>query len=146
MKNINTKFPQYIDERIFFQDINLTQVPIMNHYYSLLNSNNYEKASEFLNNSEVFFYGAWILNLLEERLCTIGSYLLNLPPKEPLVDYQEDQPTSANKGTHWISSKEDIRDIDGSGTWEILSNYTWKQLSNYTWQDVKTLKENPNGE
>ena len=86
MKNINTKFPQYIDERIFFQDINLTQVPIMNHYYSLLNSNNYEKASEFLNNSEVFFYGAWILNLLEERLCTIGSYLLNLPPIEPLVD------------------------------------------------------------
>lgn len=144
MKNTETKFPQYIDDRVFFQDINLTQVPIMKQYYLLLNSNNYTKASEFLNDSEVFFYGAWLLNLLEKRLYAIGDYLTSLPPKKPLVEYQAAQPSSANNGTHWISSEEDINS-DGSGTWEAISNYTWEQLSDYTWEDIKTLKENLNG-
>lgn len=142
MKNTKTKFPQRIDDRIFFQDINLSQLQIMEYYYSLLNSNNYTKASEFLNNSEVFFYGAWLLNLFEKRLRAIGIYLLNLPPKEPLVDYQESQPISFHEGTHWISSETNIADFDSTGTWETVSNYTWNQLSDYTWQDIKTLKEN----
>lgn len=55
MRDRKTKFPQYIDDRIFFQDINLTQTPIMNYYYSLLDSGSYAEASEFLNHSEVFF-------------------------------------------------------------------------------------------
>ncbi len=140
MKNTKTKFPQRIDDRIFFQDINLQQLQIMKHYYSLLNSNNYTKASEFLNNSEVFFYGAWLLNLFEERLRAIGDYLLKLPPKEPLVNYQKDQPINAVEGTHWIPSDIDIDDIDNAGTWKTLSGYTWGQLSNHNWLQVKDLK------
>ena len=63
MKEIKTKYPNEIDERIFFQDINIDQVPIMKNFYSILNTGDYDRASELLNNSEVFFYGAWLLNV-----------------------------------------------------------------------------------
>ncbi len=48
----------------------------MKNYYTFLNAANYTPASEYINNSEVFFYGAWLLNLLEDRLCAIGDYLI----------------------------------------------------------------------
>lgn len=84
-KTIST-FPNDIDDRIFFQDINISQVPVMNDYYKYLNAENYTMASEILNNSEVFFYGAWLLNLLENRLYEIGNYVSGLE-KEQLVTY-----------------------------------------------------------
>lgn len=145
MKNTETKFPQYIDGRIFFQDINLAQTQIMKQYYLLLNSNNYSKASEFLNNSEVFFYGAWLLNLFEKRLHAIYDYVSNLPPKKPLVEYQTTEPVPTDSGVHWISSDMDINSDDDMGTWETVSNYTWEQLFDYTWEDINTLKEHING-
>ena len=36
MKDTSTKFPQGIDQRTFFQDVNISQVPIMQEYYKLL--------------------------------------------------------------------------------------------------------------
>ena len=138
MRDRKTKFPQYIDDRIFFQDINLTQTPIMNYYYSLLDSGSYAEASEFLNDSEVFFYGAWLLNLLEERLHAIGDYLIKLPPKTPLVKYQSESPVPADEETHWLSS-EKVPDDSGAGTWKAVSDCTWEQLSDYTWEQIKDL-------
>ena len=63
MKDITTKFPLQIDDRVYFSDISISQVPVMKHYYELLNSGAYTKASELLENSGVFYYGAWCLNL-----------------------------------------------------------------------------------
>lgn len=138
MRDIETKFPKNIDDRIFFQDINLDQVSIMKYYYFLLNKNDYTSASEFLNNSEVFFYGAWILNLLEKRLVNIEDYLIKLPPKEPLVLHQSNEPTSVEVGTHWTSTEADASESD-MGTWNAASHYTWNELSNDTWEQVGKL-------
>ena len=102
MRKIDTKFPTEIDDRMFFQDISIPQIPIMNEYYKCLSSANYTMASELLNNSEVFFYGAWLLNLLENRLYQIGKYLFSLN-KEPLVAYTDTMP-SGDTQTHWIGS------------------------------------------
>lgn len=135
MKNTETKFPQYVDDRIFFQDINLAQTQTMKQYNLLLNAKNYTKASEFLNDSEVFFYGAWLLNLFEKRLHAIYDYLADLPPKEPLVTYQPFQSASPGDGTHWVSSETDKN--NGNGTWQAASNYTWNQISDYTWEEIK---------
>ena len=92
MKNYNTKFPKEIDDRIFFQDVSISQVPIMQNYYTLLNDENYTRASEYLNNSEVFFYGAWLLNLLESRLYAVGDYLMK-EEKPKLTTYQNEELT-----------------------------------------------------
>lgn len=103
MKNVNTKFPSQIDDRVFAMDISIDQAPIMKHYYTLLNSGAYTKASEYLNNSEVFFYGAWCLNLLENRLHAIGEFLLEQNDLNLMI-YSETEPSKSNlqDGFTWI--------------------------------------------
>lgn len=103
MKNIDTKFPNGIDDRAFMQDINIEQVPIMNKYYSLLSNGNYTQASELLNKSEVYSYGAWCLNLIENRLNAIGNYLKTLEEIK-LVTYSETEPSESElyDGMTWI--------------------------------------------
>lgn len=92
MKDITTKFPLQIDDRVYFSDISISQVPVMKHYYELLNSGAYTKASELLENSGVFYYGAWCLNLLENRLYAIGNHVMNLEEIN-LLNYSESEPS-----------------------------------------------------
>ena len=101
MKDTSTKFPQEIDSRTFFQDICIDQVPIMKEYYKLLNAGNYDMTSDLLNNSEVSFYGAWLLNMWENRLNAVGEYVMKLE-KPKLITYQSTEPTNPYQGMHWI--------------------------------------------
>lgn len=103
MKNTQTIFPSGIDDGVFFQDISIDQVPIMKNYYRLLNNGNYTSASEYLNNSEAFSYGAWCLNLIENRLYAIGNYLLKQEDLN-LVTYSETEPSTEDlcDGFSWI--------------------------------------------
>ena len=104
MRNAQTVFPNGVDELQFFSDISIDQVPIMENYLRLLNSGNYTSASEYLKNSGVFYYGAWFLNMMENRLRTIGNYLTNLEDLE-LVTYSDSEPSELEvfDGMNWIS-------------------------------------------
>ena len=104
MRNTQTVFPNGVDELQFFSDISIDQVPIMENYLRLLNSGNYTSASEYLKNSGVFYYGAWFLNMMENRLRTIGNYLTNLEDIE-LVTYSDSEPSESEvfDGMNWIS-------------------------------------------
>ena len=104
MRNTQTVFPNGVDELQFFSDISIDQVPIMENYLRLLNSGNYTSASEYLKNSGVFYYGAWFLNMMENRLRTIGNYLTNLDDLE-LVTYSDSEPSESEvfDGMNWIS-------------------------------------------
>lgn len=101
MKDTNTKFPNAIDDRIFFQDINISQSHIIDNYRTLINNKNYSKASEYLNNSEIDFYGAWLLNMLENRLNAIGDYLIK-EEKPNLVMYGTPSSAEITNGLNWI--------------------------------------------
>ena len=103
MRNTQTVFPNGVDELQFFSDISIDQVPIMENYLRLLNSGNYTSASEYLKNSGVFYYGAWFLNMMENRLRTIGNYLTNLEDLE-LVTYSDSEPSELEvfDGMNWI--------------------------------------------
>ena len=103
MRNTQTVFPNGVDELQFFSDISIDQVPIMENYLRLLNSGNYTSASEYLKNSGVFYYGAWFLNMMENRLRTIGNYLTNLEDLE-LVTYSDSEPSESGvfDGMNWI--------------------------------------------
>ena len=103
MRNTQTVFPNGVDELQFFSDISIDQVPIMENYLRLLNSGNYTSASEYLKNSGVFYYGAWFLNMMENRLRTIGNYLTNLEDLE-LVTYSDSEPSESElfDGMNWI--------------------------------------------
>ena len=104
MRNTQTVFPNGVDELQFYSDISIDQVPIMENYLRLLNSGNYTSASEYLKNSGVFYYGAWFLNMMENRLRTIGNYLTNLADLE-LVTYSDSEPSESEvfDGMNWIS-------------------------------------------
>ena len=103
MRNTQTVFPNGVDELQFFSDISIDQLPIMENYLRLLNSGNYTSASEYLKNSGVFYYGAWFLNMMENRLRTIGNYLTNLEDLE-LVTYSDSEPSESEvfDGMNWI--------------------------------------------
>ena len=103
MRNTQTVFPNGVDELQFFSDISIDQVTIMENYLRLLNSGNYTSASEYLKNSGVFYYGAWFLNMMENRLRTIGNYLTNLEDLE-LVTYSDLEPSESEifDGMNWI--------------------------------------------
>lgn len=109
MKNTTSKFPSGIDERFFWSDINISQMPIINDYYKYLNGENYTMASELLNNSEVFFYGAWLLNLLESRLNAVGKYVSTME-KDKLIVYSDTLPSddTCYDNMNWIGSNDDI--------------------------------------
>ena len=103
MRNTQIVFPNGVDELQFFSDISIDQVPIMENYLRLLNSGNYTSASEYLKNSGVFYYGAWFLNMMENRLRTIGNYLTNLEDLN-LVTYSDSEPSESEvfDGMNWI--------------------------------------------
>lgn len=103
-----TRFPKEIDERIYFQDINLSQISIIQEYYKYLNLGLYSKASELINGSEVFCYGAWLLNMFEDRLCVIGEYISNLEPVKLNLLYGTTEPTDEDleDDISWIDWKE----------------------------------------
>lgn len=100
MKDTSTKFPTEIDSRIFFQDISLDDLDVWEQHKTLISSGSYTKASELLDDSEIDFYGAWLLNLLENRLEAIGSFLLQ-KNKTNLQVYSGVEPV-AKTGLHWI--------------------------------------------
>ena len=105
MKNTSTKFTEdnnyQVDSRIFFQDISLDDLEIWEEYKTLISKGSYASASQLLNDSEIDFYGAWLFNLLENRLEAIGSFLLKKNNKPTLQTYSLTEPTAKN-GLHWI--------------------------------------------
>lgn len=103
MKDTTSNFPNSIDDLVFFQDISISQVPIMEDFYILLNAKNYTAASEYLNNSGVFFYGAWCLNLLENRTYAVSKYLMSLEDLK-LMTYSDSEPSESEiyDGMNWI--------------------------------------------
>lgn len=99
MRNTSSNFPTSIDDRTFLHDISLDQLDTVNEYRNYIANGNYTQASELLNNSDVGFYGAWILNLFENRLVAIENYVQSLN-KPRFVQYGGEEPTT--QGSHWV--------------------------------------------
>ena len=109
MKNTYTIFPSGIDSRVYAQDITLNDLETFKKYQTLLAQKKYSEASVLLNNSDAYFYGAWMLNLLEKRLNAIGEYLIDL--EEDVLTYvNENEPENSVYGMHWISDEFEYED------------------------------------
>ena len=101
MRNVTTQFPSAIDDRIYFQDINLSQLNTKANFESYLDIEDYTNASNELNNANIDFFGASVLNLLENRLVALENYILTLT-KPQLTAYQSTEPTNVGVGFTWI--------------------------------------------
>lgn len=101
MRNIYSQFPNAVDDRIYFQDINLSQLNTKSNFEGYLANGQYTDASDELNNANIDFFGASVLNLLENRLVAIENYLLTLT-KPDLTYYGSTEPQNVNVGYSWI--------------------------------------------
>ena len=96
-------FPEQIDSRLFMSDTDLEHIDLLQQYQNLLRRKKYSDASDLLENSDSFYYGASLFNLLEDRLHRIGQYLIAKEDKETIGYYQTTTPVSPRKGTFWIA-------------------------------------------
>lgn len=101
MKDYSTKYPTSIDDRIFFQDISIDKLAIMKRYQTFIAAGAYTNASNYINGSNVSFYGAYLLNMLEERLIAIEDYVIHVMEKPDMVDYSDVEPTDVEVGYCW---------------------------------------------
>ena len=101
MRNVASQFPSAVDDRIYFQDINLSQLNTKTNYESYLANGQYTDASAELNNANIDFFGASVLNLIENRLIAIENYLLTLT-KPDWTYYGASEPDNVPVGYSWI--------------------------------------------
>lgn len=97
MKNSETVFvsPNFdIDDLLYFSDITISKEPIMIQYQDLIKKGKFNEALELI--QDVDYYGAWLLNLLENR--NIGAYERIKDEEKPVFGvYQNTEPTSFGK-------------------------------------------------
>lgn len=94
-------FPNDIDSRSFMSDTDLEHLDLLEQYQKFIRYNKYSKASELLEKSDSFYYGAYLFNMLEDRLYKIGQYVVAKEDKEPLGYYQT-EPVLRKKGMFLI--------------------------------------------
>ena len=105
-------YPNKIDDMTFFQDNNLENIEIINHYNHLIAQGKYNEASDYISQQEgIYGFFADFLNLIENRIYTLQEYLLNKPlKKQPFIYYgdtdiltgEEKEPPKVNQDTIWI--------------------------------------------
>lgn len=86
-------FPENIDPLIFYQDVNIERMSELGQYYIYLNENNFDAAKNYMASSDLDYYGAWLLNLIENRLYAIEDNMDELVGEKPnIVIHSEKEP------------------------------------------------------
>lgn len=125
MININSHFPENIDELIFFHDIALADSKVMSDYQKLLAAGSYMKASKLLRESDLLYYGAGLFNLIENMLYCLQTYQKEHPKTNPhSFSYME--PSNAANGTIWTEG-------DPRERWLDYMDKTWNQAKIVQW-------------
>ena len=99
--NVASVFPTDIDPLLFFQDCDIDHKDILPQYYQLINNGHFSDASSLMENSDVDFYGAWLLNTIENRLRATEEFIDQYRRGKPLLTiYNVNQPS--NDVPHWV--------------------------------------------
>lgn len=96
-----SNYPDSIDPMIFFQDIDLTQVEVMDTYDLLISQGRYGDADSYMEEQNgIHGYFADYFNAIENRLFQLQKYLLSVEPRRPFVSSDSEPP--ADIDTIWI--------------------------------------------
>lgn len=86
-------YPSLIDPLIFYQDANIDTYPLLNRYYEILNSNDFDTAKAYIQSIDIDYYGSWLLNKIEDRLYTTEDHIDEVVGEKPkLVIYNALEP------------------------------------------------------
>ena len=75
VKNEDSVFPDAIDDRIYMQEVSLSKLDEKQEYDDLRDDGNYSEAMQVLEGSSVDYFGAPILNHIENRFVKLEEYL-----------------------------------------------------------------------
>ena len=96
-KDISTNYPDLLDDRIFWSDIDLDHADLLIRYEEFIANRQYKQASEYIaeNGDEVDWFGAYLFNKIELQLKTIGEYLLERDEEyeAPIFWYATNEPS-----------------------------------------------------
>ena len=98
MRDSSTVFvsPDYdVDDRLYFSDISISKQPLMEQYQALIAEGHYNDALDLIEDED--FYGAWLLNLLENRLTNLFTYIHGMT-KPVFGAYQTEEPQTDQEG------------------------------------------------
>lgn len=95
----NILFPEAVDDRIYFQNLQATEVPINNEFLELLDASSYSEAVQTLNDNAVNYYGANLFNHLENRLVAIEDFIINKETGQ-VFKFQYEKPDNVQM---WLS-------------------------------------------
>lgn len=73
--NVETVFPDNIDSRLYWSDMNISQIADFEDYQQYLKQGRYSDANGVLVGSDAFYYGGWLINLLVNRLKAMDAYI-----------------------------------------------------------------------
>ena len=95
-------YPAKIDPLLFFQDINLEKVQVMENYQRFLKKKQYDMANDYIGQQEgICCYFAVFLNAIENRIDNLQEHLLTIEPIKPFVS-SDTEPSAADNHTIWI--------------------------------------------
>lgn len=102
-------YPEKIDDMTFFQDGNLDNIEIINHYNKLIKKGKYNEANDYINQQKnVYGFFADFFNLIENRIYNLQNYLLTKPPKiQPFIYYDK-----KGYGIHIFSDVDEVEDLN----------------------------------
>ena len=100
--NTGSVFPFSIDPRMYYQDVQLSQLDVKANFDAALDNNQYTLASQILQNSDIDYYGAYFFNKSEDKLVAVQNHV-DAKVKPVLTVYQATEPTTVENGLSWIS-------------------------------------------
>ena len=103
-------YPNKIDEMIFFQDNNLENIEIINHYNHLIAHGKYSEASDYIRRQEnIYGFFADFFNLIDIRLFYSDNEtdsknldLFHIFINDEELEKEEVEPPDINENTIWI--------------------------------------------
>jgi len=89
-------YPSGVDDLIFYQDPNIDKYPLLARYYQILNTNDFSGAHDYLQSVDLDYYGAWLLNKIEDRLITVERNINSVLGEKPkLVIHKYTEPADS---------------------------------------------------
>lgn len=109
LHNTSSVFPDSVDARAFFSDVQLRHASIHNGYNELIQSADYQGASQYLYtnveqaNVNMDYNGAYLWNRFENIVRAIEDYALAMDSTEARNVYSQEEPTETWDNQVWIA-------------------------------------------
>lgn len=108
MHDTSTVFPENIDSRRVFSDVQLKHAEIHKEYNALIKAKDYQGASEHLYasveeaNVDMDYNGSYLWNRIDNAIEAIEEYVVTLPDTNARAHYSQTEPPVKQENMAWI--------------------------------------------